>query len=449
MTIRKNGAIIGGLQRADAALDATSTKPIQNKAVKAALDAMAPLSGTTAPTTSTAGNLMQRYLDTVTMKTYTCVGITNTGTEEEPVWSYTWVDDVNAKGGTFTGQVTVNGILKATYGILGGAATGVRYNNAIAFGNNSEALWFNQYVIGVGLTTGDISTGTNLLLLGKFNKNLPKYDDINARITGGGTSTSDRDNIEELTYKGDHFIKGGHQQYITTIPSSTTSYTLREGVQSHIPEEASTYILPWPGDDAFICDGRRFVFSANDTDTGYYGWNSASGHSDEATRYTVSRHPVAGEMAYTDTVLSTGGLTVSLYPDADRTHECILDVLFDAWYRSSSDDGTGYYAWKNNDGGYLYTNSTTITAGTTVTYTDTALTESAGTIALYNAADSAFSMVGTYSFEDVDGNAIAPLSTPVIQPGTVVSFLCRYQDLLKKWCIMPVVQGKLDAPAQA
>lgn len=31
MTIRKSGAIIGGLRRADAALDATSTKPIIRK----------------------------------------------------------------------------------------------------------------------------------------------------------------------------------------------------------------------------------------------------------------------------------------------------------------------------------------------------------------------------------------------------------------------------------
>ena len=54
----------------------------------------------------------------------------------------------------------------------------------------------------------------------------------------------------------------------------------------------------------------------------------------------------------------------------------------------------------------------------------------------------------TYSFEDSEGNALAPLSTPTIADGTVVEFLCRYEALLGQWVVMPVVVGTYVEPVE-
>lgn len=53
----------------------------------------------------------------------------------------------------------------------------------------------------------------------------------------------------------------------------------------------------------------------------------------------------------------------------------------------------------------------------------------------------------SYSFEDSSGNAIAPLSTPTVEDGTVISFLCRHEPLLEQWAIMPVSLGRREVTA--
>lgn len=132
---------------------------------------------------------------------------------------------------------------------------------------------------------------------------------------------------------------------------------------------------------------------------------------------------------------------------ATTVHEVVLTILFRGYYRSSTDDSGSAYAWKATDGTLLYTDTTTITEGTTVAYSDTALTESAGTISLYDSVKTAFAMVGSYSFEDAAGNDIEPLSTPTIEVGSAVTFLCRWEALLGAWVIMPIPVGKEQVPA--
>lgn len=53
----------------------------------------------------------------------------------------------------------------------------------------------------------------------------------------------------------------------------------------------------------------------------------------------------------------------------------------------------------------------------------------------------------SYSFEDTSGNSVTPLSTPSVEDGTVISFLCRYEPLLEQWAIMPVSLGRREVTA--
>lgn len=53
----------------------------------------------------------------------------------------------------------------------------------------------------------------------------------------------------------------------------------------------------------------------------------------------------------------------------------------------------------------------------------------------------------SYSFEDSSGNPVAPLSTPTVEDGTVISFLCRHEPLLEQWAIMPVSLGRREVTA--
>ena len=53
----------------------------------------------------------------------------------------------------------------------------------------------------------------------------------------------------------------------------------------------------------------------------------------------------------------------------------------------------------------------------------------------------------SYSFEDASGNPVAPLSTPTVEDGTVISFLCRHEPLLEQWAIMPVSLGRREVTA--
>ena len=161
---------------------------------------------------------------------------------------------------------------------------------------------------------------------------------------------------------------------------------------------------------------------------------------DVITILAANDEPELDEGAYVHKPASAPTYTLPAVSDNTRTHEIVLEVEFAAFARYSTGDGEGYYAWKNGTA-LLYTSTATPTAGTTVAYSDTALETSAGTIALYDSTNSAIAMVGSCSFVDSNDNALTPMSTPTIKPGTVIDFLCRWSPSLAKWCIMPVVMS--------
>ena len=345
----------------------------------------APIIGTTAPTTSTVGIVGQLYVDSTTSKTYHCTAVTNTGTEAEPVWSYTWVDDVNAKGGVMTSNpatITVQpsrGIFAGDYLSCsmiesigcGGSLAGYVAKSLLAVDSSKQRA--NKSIIwGLGHSTPDDYYHANLLLGGKYTVE-PAASSGLAVFIGGGASTSDRRNIEELSWSGDLYIAGGNQQGITVIPSATTAYTLVEGVQSHTPSAASTYTLP-AVPMRIIADGRYFTRNPLTDGTGYYGWLSGT-----TNRYTASATPSVGDNTYTNTALTSGAKAITAIDE--RTHECILTIRF-----SSS--------------------------------------------------------VLTYAFEDSSGNPVTPLPLAgTIADGSVVAFRCTWEALLGQWVIMPVMLG--------
>lgn len=366
----------------------------QQQTAQSVIGVPAPIIGTTAPTTSTVGVVGQLYVDTATSKTYHCTSVTNTGTEAEPVWSYTWTDDVNAMGGTFN---AVNGIY------VGGD------------------IYFKQ-VYGVPTFSISFSGYQSVLVSGR-------------NVTIGNDVDNDKVVITPQKYTSIYNgigVRDGIEQILSTIPSATTQYTLQEGAANHIPSDASTYVLPTPEYYSIKALNREYYRDTSGDGTGYFRWNTGDGY----VLYTATRYPTTSDYAYTNSSL-TGQTAITAIDN--RTHECILDVLFTGYSRSSSDDGTGYYAWKDTKGNLLYTATDSPTAGTTEAYTDTALSTSAGVIALYDSASSSIAMVGTYSFEDSAGNIITPLSTPTIKPGTIISFLCEWSSLDEGWTIMPLV----------
>lgn len=295
------------------------------------------------------------------------------------MWSYTWTDDINANGGTFAKDVHVgNNILLNSYGTLSvGANTYVTgYSGSLAVGSFARALR------GSGCTCIGFyafSTQDSQFVAGKANAQLD-----GARLTGGGTGNTNRRNIEELSWNGDLLIAGGHQQEITDIPSSTTEYTLKEGVQRHVPSLSSVYRLPEVHARCIIVDGLWCRHEDSYDGAGYYGWVTTfssyptSWH--ERVYYTANRYPSATEKAYSNTALTSGETAITLPPDI--THECILTIKFS-------------------------------------------------------------STVLTYEFQDSAGNTLVPLPlNGDIEDGSVVTFYCRYESLLSQWVIMPVMVGK-------
>jgi hypothetical protein len=183
------------------------------------------------------------------------------------------------------------------YGIAGSGCKASGYS--IAFGDAVESVNY-------GAAFGKYSTAYNA--------------DNCAFKFGGGTNTSNRKNIEELSWNGDLYIAGGHQQGITVIPAATTAYTLAEGCQSHTPSAASTYTLPVI-QQRIIADGLYFTRNPSTDGTGYYGWLHGS-----TNRYTASANPSVGANIYTNTSLTSGAKAITAIDN--RTHECILTIKF-------------------------------------------------------------------------------------------------------------------------
>lgn len=269
--------------------------------------APASLHGSGAPTTSTAGKVGQGYVDDDTQKTYTCTKVTVDDTDpQNPVTTYTWTADVNAKGGVFGGDVTINGnaningnLTVADYGQISGtyktynATTGAgTYANA--FGMNASATGAHSNAFGYGATVstwGDTAIGASSTV----------YLYVNGQQKGN--------------FNGNLSISGGYRQTINTIPSATAAYTFAEGAFLHVPSATPTYTLPDITDSARtheITLELNFAAYARDSasDSGSaYAWTYKS-----TTIYTDTTSPTAGTTtAYSDAALTTSAGTVALY----------------------------------------------------------------------------------------------------------------------------------------
>lgn len=348
----------------DDALSDVSINPVENRVIKAAIDAVKPIVASSAPTTSTVGEVGQLYVDTTTNKTYHCTAVTNTGTEAEPVWSYAWVDDVNAKGGTILGNLGIRGgrlvINNSSY---------TSYYTGIVAGTGCTAN-SGAYAIGYNLNANNVREEHGRVVVGRYNDyNLPSYLTAAHFVVGVGTGENSR-KTGFVVYPDSVYISDALQQGITVIPPTTTAYTLAEGVQSHIPSSASTYTLP-AIPQRIIADGKYFTRNPSTDGTGYYGWLSGS-----TNRYTASATPSVGDNTYTNTALTSGAKAITAIDN--RTHTVQLTVKF-----TSSDLSV--------------------------------------------------------AFEDADGNAITPLSTPAIAAGTVIQYLCEWDGIDGEWVVMPLV----------
>ena len=165
------------------------------------------------------------------------------------------MDYLPLTGGTLTGSLTVSGnnnsiTLKGTSSSLYLYQTGnIRGGYGVSISGTYGCLGIG-YNVQKGQTAhpgrGGAGIGDNIyvhentqLVHGKYNTTKS-----GARIVGGGSGDNARKNIEELSWSGNHYIAGGQQQSITTIPAATSEYTLSEGVFKHTPDTAPTYTLP-------------------------------------------------------------------------------------------------------------------------------------------------------------------------------------------------------------
>ena len=248
------------------------------------------LSGTTNPATTTVGEPGQFYLNTTTPSLFANLRVFNSGTEQDPDLRYVWgkvhtgrevtvgryiaicdeglntigvnsirvlavgysinvaaAEDSIACGSRITQQASTHSSVA-----IGDTITQSSVQQAIAIGQNITQSYLNGSIaageniiqergsdmiaVGLGLTTNT----SYAAYFGKYNA--PSSGSL--RVTGNGTSDSNRKNIEELSSTGDLYITGGYRQSITVIPAATTAYTLKEGVFTHAPEATTTYTLP-------------------------------------------------------------------------------------------------------------------------------------------------------------------------------------------------------------
>lgn len=292
------------------------------------------LQGTGAPTISTVGEVGQRYEDTSTQKLYTCTAVTVDETDpQNPVSTYTWTDDINAKGGTFTGKI---GIATVSY-------LGISISDWISIGTGNTG------------TGGDIITGQHntsnsqysLLVGNQLKANLGSrriycgFLNVSGNYSicvGNGTDTSHRSNAFEAYPNGDLYIAGGLQQGITDIPADTTAYNLSEGVFKHTPLSASTYSLPdvLP---VIVSNDEYYTRSASDDGSDYYGWGANQGNGNISKRYTASATPSVGDNTYTNTALTSGAKAITSIDS--RTHTISLTLDFTTVQTYAFQDASG------------------------------------------------------------------------------------------------------------
>ena len=130
--------------------------------------------------------------------------------------------------------------------------------------------------------------------------------------------------------------------------------------------------------------------------------------------------------------------TLPAVADATIVHEIVVEVLFTGYARSSDDDSGSAYAWKNGSA-LLYTDTDAPAVMQTKVYSDAALTTQTGTVAAYDSAQDAISLVASVSFLDSGGSPLAPQRAVSISPGTIIDYYCRWCPSSGSWKILPVV----------
>ena len=162
-----------------------------------------------APTTSTVGAFGQKGIVDATGKEYTCTAVTVDETDpQNPVTTYTWTDDINSKGGTFSNGLTIQDVP----------------SSLISLNYNYNVVQLTNQYTRIKNKTLSIEGNT---------------------VAGGYLRIKDGTGENDYMYNnGVFYAKDTYQQGITVIPAATTSYNLAEGVQSHAPAEASTYVFP-------------------------------------------------------------------------------------------------------------------------------------------------------------------------------------------------------------
>lgn len=375
--------------------------------------APAALHGSGAPTTSTVGVIGQGYVDDDTQKKYTCTAVNVDETDpQNPVTTYTWTDDINAMGGTFNGDVRVRKNLAIT-----SSSSNPTSRSSLSVGLNALASGDYSMAVGYSAKTteeGEISLGYDGDNHGRYCTNWPAGY-LNRRTIGMSYAESAL------------YLRGYYQQGIATIPSATSVYLFTEGGFRHSPLAASTYTLPAIA-AVIVVDYTLFQRNTRLDGTGYYSWVNGN-----TWRYTASPTPAIGDNTYTNTALIYGAKAITAIDE--RTHHITLNVYFRGYARSTDDDSGSAYAWKDGTD-LLYTDTDTPTATETTVYSDTALTTSVGTVALYES--SMIALAASAAFEDAAGNDIVPRSTPTIHPGTVVQYLCEWEPCTSQWVIMPI-----------
>ena len=141
---------------------------------------------------------------------------------------------------------------------------------------------------------------------------------------------------------------------------------------------------------------------------------------------------------YVHTPTAVPTYTLPAVSDGTVAHEIVLEVFFTGYVRSSDDDSGSAYAWKNGTA-LVYTDTDAPAVMQTKVYSDAALTTQTGTVAAYDSAQDAISLVASVSFLDSGGSPLAPRRAVSISPGTIIDYYCRWCPSSGSWKILPVV----------
>ena len=263
--------IVTGQANGIAPLDASSKVPTAN------LPGV-PLTGTTDPTTATAGTAGQLYVNTATPKLFVCYG--NDGTDAEP--SYIWKSYIPTSDK--------------------GAANGVCNLNASS-----------------KVPVARLNTNANYGIIGELEQLR-----LSLISNAGVDNRSDTNNRKAITPSVLDYAVRSVSPNVTTIPAATTAYSLLDASATtnshswnyrHAPTSAPTYTLPAVTSNPLVREivlevtFTGYVRSSDDDSGSAYAWKNGT-----SLLYTDTTTPTAGTtVAYTDTALTTSAGTIAAY----------------------------------------------------------------------------------------------------------------------------------------